>query len=85
MLPLTVRGGELSAWISMLNPPVIKLAVMGKSKAPKAKDTWSLAALEKFSWSSPRFVGLPVDAARCILNVRINFCLPQRAEMGSEL
>lgn len=84
-LPLTLRGGEISTWVSILNPPVIEFAVMGKSKPPTAKTTESCSHLEKFSWSHPRFVGLPVDAARCILNVRINFCLLQRAEMGNEL
>lgn len=45
----------------------------------------SYSPLEKFNWSSLRFVGLHMDAARCILNLRINFWLLQRAEMGSEV
>lgn len=58
----------------------------GQKQGTQSKDNFeSYSPVEKFSWSSPRFVGLPVDAARCILNVRINCCLLQRAEMGSEL
>lgn len=80
VLPLTLRGGEISPWISMLNCPVIEFAVMGKSKGPKPKMTLSLKSpLEKFSWSSP----MPVDAARYVLNIRIKFCLLQRAEIGN--
>jgi len=44
-LPLTFRGGEISAWVPMLNSPVVEFAMMGKSKAAKAKMTLSLTAL----------------------------------------
>lgn len=58
----------------------------GQKQSIESKDDFeSYSPLEKFGWSSPRFVGLSVDAARCILNLRINCCLLQSAEMGSEL
>lgn len=56
-----------------------------KQRTQSKKDIESYSFLEKFSWSSPGFVGLPMDAARCILDVRLSFCLLQRAEMGTEL
>lgn len=35
-----------------------------KQRTQSKKDTESYSSLEKFSWSSPGFVGLPMDAAK---------------------
>lgn len=67
-------------------PSCNKKCCDGQEQSTQSKEDFeSYSPLEKSFWSSPMFVEMPVDAARCVLNVRINFCLLQIAERGSEV